>query len=164
MEILKDYVITALAASVLTSVLGSLASDSMKGHIKFITGLIMIVILVVPLLAAINEFVSALSDTYEPLHAEENTGGYEMTDGIVKEFKYKLEASAAETAANLYGIDSEEVSAEAYIDDSDITNISIEKIKIKVKGAVLNERVKAELENLYHCDVEIITSDRQERK
>ena len=162
METLKEYVITALAASVLTSVIGSLASDSMKGHIKFITGLIMIVILAVPLLAAVNDFVGALSEEYGPLQTEGNIEGYEMTDGIVKEFKYKLEASAAETAAKLYGTDIENVSAQAFIDDSDVTNISIEKLKVKVNGTVLNDRARAELENIYHCDVEIITSDRQE--
>ena len=162
MEIFKEYVITALAASVLTSVLGSLSGDSMKGYIKFISGLIMIVILVVPLLAAINEFVGTLSATYEPLHIEENTGKYEMTEGIVKEFKYTLEASAAETAAKLSGTDCEEVSVEAYINDSDAADICIEKLIVKVKGTVLNDRVKAELENIYHCDVEIITSDDQE--
>lgn len=164
MEVLKEYVIISLAASVIMTALGSTVSDPFKSSIKFISGLIMILILAVPLISAVNEFAGELSGIGKPPEIEESKENSDITAGIVREFKSRLENSAAQTAADLYGIERENVSADAVVNDSDITNIVIEKIKLNISGSVNNDRVKTELENIYHCEFEIAASERKYEK
>lgn len=161
MESLKEYVILALAASIIIAVFGTVVSDSMKGFIKFISGLIMIILFVSPLIGAINEFASSLTSIAEPINIEDDgSEKTDMTNGIVKEFKKRLEESAAETAANLLGIDINDVNVEAYIDDTVVSNIVIEKIEVKLNKQVDVGRSQTELKNIYHCDVVINTVNR----
>jgi len=158
MEALKEYLIIAMSASIMVGLAESLVKEGTKPFVRFISGLFIIILLAFPVLDALTGFTSDLCDTLNAESQQENTE-YDISKGIVQSFGKVLEESVKDHVCNITGFDGAYVLVFSETDSSDIGNIKITKITVKLYLKADADMIRRSVENKYGAYTEVYIID-----
>mgnify|MGYP003571304422 CR=1 FL=1 len=161
MEILKDYILFALTASVMTGLAENLVNERMKVFVRFISGLFVILLLAYPIL---NVAISFTEELYNiPSEIELGEDSYDVTpeSGIIGRFKSETERSVKEYVSLISGISGEKIDVRVDIDSSDISNIAIEMISVYIWDDCDRSAIESSVRTKYGAPVQVVISENQ---
>ncbi len=164
MNYIGSILITSAASGLICAFMPD--SSNISKYIKFITALVMVSIILMPVIEIVSD-TDSLFDIMSEKIAEiskpnDNIIIPESGKWIVNESVNNIADSLKTMLSRKFDIAEENILIEVIVDDSDISEITVEKIKVTLAGtAVWKDSYEIEnyIRDMLECDTEIIRKD-----
>lgn len=164
---MSAYLKGLITVSVITGIITALAPESkdggLKKYIKYITSLILLVVLIsplVPVFTNIDSFGEQITNAAKNLTGADSEGSdgsiTTSTELILRESVRNIKREVSEITEGKFGIPKENIDVDIQCDSSDIENIVIKKIKISIRGGSGNQAqvflIEEYMREIFSCE------------
>ena len=154
MEALKSYLVTAMLASLASSIVIRISDPRHRSYIRYIAGLALLVLLAVPLTSIARDLTDSLSDIDPPSETQDIAGNNRE---FVGELGRTMSGQIGDLIASRFQLPRETISVKLTLDLSDLSAISIYRIDVTVSGTVCDvEAIDRYLSDSLNCEVSVI--------
>jgi len=134
--VIRTYVYSALIINVIFAVLEAVLPLRKNGfftHIKYVMGLVLILVIATPLIDALTNVDGILSEMKAFFRSEETDGEVPETDAILKETASHVASAIADVLCEEYGLKREDIRIDMVLDADDMSQIRITSVTVQTK-------------------------------
>ena len=151
MEALKSYLLTAMLASLASSLLIRISDPRHRTYVRYVAGLALLLLLTVPLTSLAGEFADGLSDTDVSIQETELAA----QEAVIGQIGQKMSAQIGDLVAQKFALSRETVSVKLTLDLTDLSAISVYRVDVTVNAACDAKEIEAYLSESLACPVTV---------
>ncbi|MGM9648285.1 MAG: hypothetical protein ACI3YH_09155 [Eubacteriales bacterium] len=151
MEALKSYLLTAMLASLASSLLIRISDPRYRTYLRYVAGLALLLLLTVPL----TNLAGDLSDSLSEMDATEEVQEENAEDQLVGEIGRTMSAQIGDLTARRFGLSRGAVSVKLTLDLTDLSAIAIYRVDLTVRAVCDANEIKNYLSESLDCPVTV---------
>lgn len=151
MEALKSYLLTAMLASLVASLILRISDSRYRAYLRYVAGLALLVLLTVPLTSLAEELAEELS-ALESYQQEQES---EPQEEIMGEIGRTMSQQIGDLVAHRYGLSRESVAVKLTLDLSDLSAITIYQVDLTIRSECNAGEIQRYLSESLDCPVAV---------
>lgn len=151
MEALKSYLLTAMLASLASSLLIRISDPRYRTYLRYVAGLALLLLLTVPL----TNLAGDLSDSLSEMDATEEVQEENAEDQLVGEIGRTMSAQIGDLTARRFGLSRGAVSVKLTLDLTDLSAIAIYRVDLTVRAVCDANEIENYLSESLDCPVTV---------
>ena len=154
MEALKSYLLTAMLASLASSLLIRISDPRHKSYLRYVAGLALLLLLVAPLTTLAQDLGNVLSDSLPPAATE---GEENEPQAYIGEIGRTMSRQIGDLIAKQFELPRDAISVKLTLDLSDLSAIAIYRVDVTVSDASCDvDAIDRYLTDALGCEVSVI--------
>ena len=151
MEALKSYLLTAMLAALISSLLSRLADTRFRGWIRYAAGLAILLMLTAPLISLADELTDSLSelDSYKE---EQQPAAQEK---VVGEIGKTMSVQIGDMVSQRFGLQRDRIRVKLTLDLADISAIEIYRVEISIRSDCDKDEIEQYISEALGCPVKV---------
>ena len=151
MEALKSYLLTAMLASLASSLLIRISDPRYRTYLRYVAGLALLLLLTVPL----TNLAGDLSDSLSEMDAAEEVQEENAEDQLVGEIGRTMSGQIGDLTARRFGLSRGAVSVKLTLDLTDLSAIAIYRVDLTVRAVCDANEIENYLSESLDCPVTV---------
>lgn len=151
MEALKEYLVTAMVAALVSSLFLRVTDARYRGWIRYIAGLALLLMLAAPLVGLADELANSLADSNE----YQETEGQAAEKQVVEEIGKTMSRQIGDTVAGQFHLPRERIRVKLTLDLSDLSAIALYSVDLTIAAECAPEEIEAYLSVALGCPVTV---------
>lgn len=152
MEAFKSYLLTAMIAALVSSLAIRITDPRHRSYIRYIAGLILLLLLSSPLVSLAGEFGEVL-DQEAPAAAET------QEDAFISEMGKTMSSQIGDLVSVRYQIPRESISVKLTLDLADLSAIEFSRVDLVIRAPCNADAIEQYLAESLNCVVEVTVEE-----
>lgn len=151
MEALKSYLLTAMLASLASSLLIRISDPRYRTYLRYVAGLALLLLLTVPL----TNLAGDLSDSLSEMDAAEEVQEENAEEQLIGEIGRTMSGQIGDLTARRFGLSRGAVSVKLTLDLTDLSAIAIYRVDLTVRAVCDANEIENYLSESLDCPVTV---------